>query len=165
LERSLPLLRYPLEPVPRVAVFGERFRETRSVAVIPALDWTALERCRPEALAARVGVLRETASAIRQDILRLDVTHAVIAFTRSAEELSEGDRELFWSTFQVPVFEQRLDEAGRLIAWECEAHSDLHIEPDAMIQGIRRRCACGRTTPVLALHEDAVPAEQSTPAL
>ncbi|HEV3342634.1 MAG TPA: hypothetical protein VG125_19840, partial [Pirellulales bacterium] len=72
--------------------------------------------------------------------------------------LTEEDRERLWRAFRVPVFEQRIDESGCLLAAECEAHDGLHIEarelhprPGEVLE--TAPCGCGRTTPRLIAPE------------
>jgi hypothetical protein len=43
--------------------------------------------------------------------------------------LDDEDRDAIWRRFGVPVFEQVLDDEGRIFASECEAHIGLHIDP------------------------------------
>ncbi len=124
---ELQPFRFPFEPVPRTAVLMPGFEQTGQVRVF-ASDWARrLERFRPEAIAAPVPVLRYLA----EDTANLPpLSNALIVFrTLTEEPLAERDRELFWRAFQVPVFEQQLGYDGRVIAWECEAHDGLHIEP------------------------------------
>jgi hypothetical protein len=44
--------------------------------------------------------------------------------------IGEEERETIWRKYAMPVFEQLLDEKGRVLAVECEAHNGLHIEPE-----------------------------------
>jgi hypothetical protein len=134
-----PRLLYPIEPAPRVAVIGRHVKPERNVTVFAEHDEDAIGQFGAQALAACVPVLRRLA------IRRLSVTHAIIAFTSEDDPLSQADRDLFWTTFQVPVFEQRLTPEGELAAWECEAHGPLH---KAGARG-GERCACGREAVLL----------------
>ena len=61
--------------------------------------------------------------------------------------LSETERDQLWQTFQVPVFAVMLDRDGRLLAYECEAQSGLHVGPLApWSAGVLESapCECGR---------------------
>src|SRR5271157_250641 len=61
--------------------------------------------------------------------------------------LSETQRDQLWQVFQVPVFAVLLDRNGRLLAYECEAHSGLHVGPQApWSAGVLESapCECGR---------------------
>jgi hypothetical protein len=42
--------------------------------------------------------------------------------------LEQGQRDLLWFAFRVPVFEQLRDWDGYVIARECETHNGLHLE-------------------------------------
>lgn len=134
-----PPLFYPVDPAPRVAVIGRDVEPARNVAVFAECDARALEQYEPQAVAATVPVLRRLAAR------RLALTHAVIVFSSIDNPLTQADRDFFWRTFQVPVFEQRLAPDGALAAWECEAHGPLHR---AGARG-RERCACGREAALL----------------
>ena len=41
--------------------------------------------------------------------------------------LSDADRDTLWDAFQVPVLACLLDGDGRLVGYECEAQSGLHV--------------------------------------
>ena len=61
--------------------------------------------------------------------------------------LSEIERDQLWQVFQVPVFAVLLDRNGRLLAYECEAQSGLHVGPQASWSaGVLESapCECGR---------------------
>ena len=61
--------------------------------------------------------------------------------------LSETERDQLWQLFQVPVFAVLSDRNGRLLAYECEAQSGLHVGPEApWSAGVLESapCECGR---------------------
>jgi hypothetical protein len=61
--------------------------------------------------------------------------------------LSETERDQLWQMFQVPVLAVLLDRHGRLLAYECEAQSGLHVGPQALWSADRLEsapCECGR---------------------
>ena len=61
--------------------------------------------------------------------------------------LSETERDRLWEVFQVPVCAVLLDRKGRLLAYECEAQSGLHVESQApWSAGVLQSapCECGR---------------------
>jgi hypothetical protein len=61
--------------------------------------------------------------------------------------LSETERDQLWQTFQVPVFAVMLDRNGRLLAYECEAQSGLHVgsqSPWSASVLESAPCECGR---------------------
>ena len=68
--------------------------------------------------------------------------------------LSEADRDQLWQVYQVPVFAVLLDRNGRLLAYECEAQSGLHVGPQAPWSASELEsapCECGRPGPRLVL--------------
>ena len=124
--------RSPLEHTPKTAILMPGFQQTSGVKVMTQNWGKNLKRFGASALAAPLTVLRELAAAVesgQQEIRGLQ--HFVIPFTGGEQgELDEEDRERFWRVFQVPLFEQRLGFDGRVIAYECEAHTGLHILPE-----------------------------------
>ena len=124
--------RSPLEHTPKTLILMAGFQQTSGVKMIAGNWSTGLKRFGASALAAPLTVLRELATAAEtgeREINRLK--HFVIPFTGSEQgELREEDRDRFWRVFQVPLFEQRLGFDGRVIAYECEAHSGMHILPE-----------------------------------
>jgi hypothetical protein len=89
--------------------------------------------------------------------------------------LSRADRDVLWSAFGLPLYEQLLGPDQEALAAECGAHAGLHLLPAAgrlgvnVRHGVLRaippgrapldfglharlamdRCACGQTTPRL----------------
>jgi hypothetical protein len=125
-------LHYPIGARPRTAVLLNGFREGRGIRVL-ADNWSRkLKGYAPGVIAGPVGVLRALALALRDGRVKMvPLTHAVIAFTGIEHGLlRQQDRDLFWSIFQVPVFEQLRGLGGELLAMECEAHHGLHIRCD-----------------------------------
>jgi len=130
----------------RTAVLARGFQETNTVRVFPCGWNERAARFQPASIAGPVEQLRKL---ISKD-LRLE--HAVIVFTYDGEPgLSHQDRELFWSAFAVPVFEQYLDRRNELLAMECDAHSGLHVVTGCDDLPLEREvCACGSMTPRLS---------------
>jgi hypothetical protein len=124
--------RSPLDHTPKTAILMTGFQQTSGVKTI-AGNWSkGLKRFGASALAAPLTVLRELATAVETGEQEINgLKHFVIPFTGGEQgELREEDRERFWRVFRVPVFEQRLGFDGRVIAYECEAHSGMHILPE-----------------------------------
>jgi hypothetical protein len=129
---ALQAFRSPLNHTPKTAILMAGFQQTSGVKVI-GRNWSQGVKCfRASALAAPLRVLRELAAFVEtgeQEISGLK--HFVIPFTGGEQgELRDEDRERFWRVFQVPLFEQRLSFDGQVIAYECEAHSGMHILPE-----------------------------------
>jgi len=65
--------------------------------------------------------------------------------------LSDPERDTLWHMFEVPVFTLLLDDAGRLVGYECEAQAGLHVGPETDHDGPwdegmldSSPCECGR---------------------
>jgi len=82
--------------------------------------------------------------------------------------LSESERDQLWQMYQVPVFAVLLDRNGRLLAYECEAQSGLHVGSQAPWSAGALEsapCECGRPGPRLVLAaQTAVPSASSAAA-
>ncbi|HLK21476.1 MAG TPA: hypothetical protein VKT81_21155, partial [Bryobacteraceae bacterium] len=116
---------------------------TKLVRVFPT-GWTEeAARFHPSSIAAPLDQLRRIS---RRGI---ELSHAVVALTYLGQQgLSEDDRDLFWDSFGVPVFEQHLGPANELLAMECEAHAGLHVISDFEDPGLDHvSCVCGNPAP------------------
>ena len=62
--------------------------------------------------------------------------------------LSSSERDMLWELFQVPAYVLMLDGKGRVVAYECEAHSGLHLinQETRPVDGDIETslCECGR---------------------
>ena len=76
----------------------------------------------------------------------------MVAFTYQGQAgLSGDDRDLFWDSFGVPVFEQHLSPDNQLLAMECDAHAGLHVMGDfETLRLDRNSCVCGNPAPRFA---------------
>ena len=145
---------YPVSPEPRTAVLLHGFRPSGNIRVFPQ-GW-----CKEAAVfqPAAIAGSKEQLTALL-DSPPSSVTHALIRLLRPSENLTtEAERAQFWRVFGVPLFEQIVDRAGRVIAWECEAHDGLHVDPHVFaldeieLEGYTldvSPCGCGRKTPRL----------------
>jgi hypothetical protein len=136
----------PLPVACRIAVVAPNFEERDGVHTFEENQIPEIEKFRPEVLAGTVHVLLRLAEAIR-------IPRAVVAFSGSRlGPVTNRDRDLLWSAYQVPVFEQSLGPDGRVIARECEAHDGLHLYLVDHFQGPLRQdaCPCGRPEPRIA---------------
>lgn len=150
---------YPVHPAPRTAVLVPWFHESvlasRPLRIFPN-GWN--EDAAAFAPAAVAGTFEQVSALARTGIASL--THAVIVLCRPEEaRLSEADRDHLWATFRVPVFEQVIGKAGKLLAAECEAHDGLHVEsPSLPLEGEDldvTPCPCGRKTPRIGVTRGA----------
>ncbi len=130
---------HPLDRQSRIAVLVGGFEEKNGVRIF---DYDkretrdTLRQYQPEIVAAPVSVLRRLAFSVDEGSFSLPLLrHAIVAFTGIDEILDVHDRDLFWRTFQVPLFEHYMGLDGRVIARECEIHEGLHlIEEHAVIE-------------------------------
>lgn len=113
---------YPIQPVPRVVVLADGFRRGTNVRVMPKFDINAARDWKADAVAAPLAVLRRLAQS------GCTFEFPVVAFTGVRYGyMSAADRDHFWRTFGVPVFEQLTGLDNDVLAEECEAHEGLHI--------------------------------------
>jgi hypothetical protein len=135
---------HPMVPMPRTAILAPGFRETKLSRVFPAGWNEAASRFQPTSIAGPPDQLRRLA---RGSVLP---RHSVVVFSYEGQEerLTAADRELFWKTFGVPVFEELLSAGNELIAMECDAHNGLHLVGD--FQNLKAgisTCPCGNPAP------------------
>ncbi len=115
---------------------------------------------KPEVLAASFAQILELSRVFGE---RCRPTHALVVLNSMAVPLLDASaRDYLWSLFEVPIFEQVLDSAGRVVAFECEAHAGLHLcgtWPDhpfgRTLSGI---CDCGQLANRLCVPERAMAA-------
>ena len=126
---------HPCPSRPRTAVLAEGFRFSARYNRIDDYRDPRLARLKPESIAAPLDTLRALARGIESGHLWIPaLTHSVVAFAGLVEgPLSEEDLDLFWRVFQVPIHEQFYGFGGELLAWECEAHQGLHINPKSAV--------------------------------
>lgn len=74
------------------------------------------------------------------------VRRAVFLVCTEDESLpGEAERTTLWELFQVPVFVILLDRRGRVLAYECEAQSGMHLNGRyAAALADTAVCDCGR---------------------
>lgn len=145
-----PRFAHPLRTRRTTVVLEPLFRRERNVIhVDPALPGAAAEvaALRPAVVAGSFERLISLAPELDSP-----PTHAVVVLTREGgRQIGEADRDRLWRAYHVPVFEQVVDAAGRLIAWECEAHDGLHLAATARAEGVtvieENTCACGQHGP------------------
>ena len=127
-----PEFRYPLQPSPKILMLLEGFQRSGSVRNVFDLDPSGVAGSKADTLAAPVSVLRSMAGIAGPQ------RYPIVAFTGVRHgTLTEADRELFWKSFRVPVFEQFLGLSNELVAEECEAHDGLHVREEETIIELR----------------------------
>jgi hypothetical protein len=129
---QLPEFLYPLTPSPKILMLLEGFQRSSSIRNVFDLDLSDAASSKADTLAAPVGTLRAMAAIAGPQ------RYPVVAFTGVRHGiLTEADRELFWKSFRVPVFEQFLGLSNELVAGECEAHDGLHVRDEETIIELR----------------------------
>jgi hypothetical protein len=136
---------HPVDPAPRTAVLAAGFQHTKLTRVFPTGWNERAVRFSPASVAGPLEQLLEVARAGWR------VEHSLVVFTYPGElGLSPLDRESFWKTFEVPVFEQYLGPKGQLLATECDAHAGLHVVNGYDDLDLEHEvCACGNRAPRL----------------
>jgi len=136
---------HPLDPAPRTAVLTAGFQKTKLTRVFPQGWNERAARFSPACVAGPLDQLLQVAQAGWR------VEHSIVVFTYAGQrEFSAQDRESFWITFEVPVFEQYLGPDNELLASECDAHSGLHIVNGYEDLDLEHEvCACGNRAPRL----------------
>ena len=128
----LPDFRYPLQPPPKILMLLEGFRRSASVRNVFDLNDAGIADGKADTLAAPLDALRCMAGMAGPQ------RYPVVVFTGVRHgTLTQADRELFWKSFRVPVFEQFLGLGNELVAEECEAHEGLHVREDQTIIELR----------------------------
>jgi len=138
-----PKFVHPISPGLRAAILVSLFREGRRATYWGERDRERLAQWKPQILA---GYLAQLINSDAQP------THAVVVLTHPGQSLDAAGRDELWNRFRVPAFQQIVDERGRLIAYECEAHDALHVASAAAHElGIIRddMCACGKAATLL----------------
>ena len=154
----------------RLAVVDADFCAVPNMKSFLSGDVRGLEEYAPEALALPL----ESALSLAERKLdgSLDLPNlklAIVVLTSlDAENFPTQDRDLLWSAFGLPLFEQLRGWDGRVMARECEVHDGLHFDANAIVAEVRHeelvvegrsaslraeittgQCDCGLETPRL----------------
>jgi len=148
----------PPFPSREIAVCGTKLALPRGAREIDSLALAQLHLSQTTMLAATPPALRRLCAAIEARALALPQLSDAVVVLGSIHDgmLLPGERDMLWRCFGVPVFEQWLGLDGELLAWECEAHSSLHLDPAAAEIELDRgelvvTSWFARSTPVLRL--------------
>jgi hypothetical protein len=160
-QSGVRVFRYPLDPSPKLTVICDGIKVPSGCAHVSEGAFRNTPKLRSETLAAPASLLLDLGAGWMPKF-------PLVAFTGSKHGfLDAAGREQLWQRFAVPVFEQLIDDEGRIFAWECEAHSGLHIDTplrhniaqgevllNGSATGIAAReisglCGCGRIGPRL----------------
>lgn len=127
---------------------GPNMREFTSAEISFLSAWA------PAVLVLPLGLALSLADQKRRGLFSLPSLNTAIVVLTSVDDSPLGDhhRDLLWSAFGVPVFEQIRNADGAVIARECEVHDGLHLIGAAhQLAGeiVSDQCACGLETPRL----------------
>lgn len=97
--------------------------------------WRRTLHLRPNSLAGSFGALERAACGVRSGKLSMAPTVRRVTVHSRVDRglLREADRDSLWRAFELPVFEQMRGLDGELLAWECEAHTGLHLHAEHAI--------------------------------
>ena len=155
------LFRYPIEPSPTITLICDTLELAAGCTRIPEHGSIEPQMLASDTIAAPASLLLILCDGWMP-------LFPLVAFTGTRHGfLDNDDRERLWRRFAVPVFEQLLDDEGRLVAYECEAHAGLHVDTavhhafvdgEVLVNGrptgVASReatglCGCGRVEPRL----------------
>jgi hypothetical protein len=146
---------FPLPVAARIALLEANFRTDRNIRAFAIGDLPSLRAWAPEALVLPLDLALSLADQKRRGLFDLPGLNTAIVVLTSIDDspLAGHHRDLLWSAFGVPVFEQLRAPDGTVVARECEVHDGLHFEPDELpsLSGeiVTDMCACGSEKPRL----------------
>jgi hypothetical protein len=149
------LLWFPVQKRARIALLDADFRETAEVRRFAVNEMSWLLAWRPEALVLPLDLALSLSDQKRRGLFDLPSLDAAIVVLTSFDDspLADHHRDMLWTAFGVPVFEQLLGSDGTVIASECEVHDGLHLRANEpfFLDGevVTEQCACGLETPRL----------------
>jgi len=121
-------LAYPLDPPPRIALFGPHLSSPGPLRHFQTLDWPEIQRFQPDTIAAPWSVF-EQILAQRHQVPKLRRPFLVLS-DLSTGLIDASARDALWDAFGLPLFEQWRGWDSELLAAECEAHEGLHVQLD-----------------------------------
>ncbi len=150
-------LRFPLSSPGRLALLDTDLRGGADSGTFASCDLHGLAQFGPESMALPLDAALRLADQKLRGLLDLPSLKVAIVILSSPETgaVAEHHRDLLWSAFGLPIYEQRCDREGKVIARECEVHNGLHFDnvataelPDS-VEVVHERCECGLETPRL----------------
>lgn len=108
--------------------------ETARVEVTPG-GWRRTLRLSPRSVAGSFSALESLAGDIRSGRAPMIPTLRRVTVHSRLDRglLRDVDRDALWRAFEIPVFEQMRGFDGELLAWECEAHTGLHVSAECAV--------------------------------
>lgn len=138
---------------------------TDRVVLLPD-GWRRLFGFPARSVAGPLNALERLACEVRIGVRAIpkSVRRVMVQSRIDSPLLRERDRDFLWHAFQLPVFEQVRGCDGELIAWECDAHSGLHLNAGSQVKvpvdlaarSVHGLCACGRRSPRLIVTPTAL---------
>jgi len=141
-------------PVPaRTALLDTGFCAGPNMSEFSPEEIPWLRAWEPAMLVTPLRTALDLADQKRRGIFNLpSLNTAMVVLTSADDSLADHHRDILWTTFGVPVFEQFRNSDGEVIARECEVHDGLHLADSTATLGgeiITGACACGQETPRL----------------
>jgi hypothetical protein len=146
-------LKLPLHFEGNIAVLDSGFRMERGMREFGA-DLQLVEDFVPEVIVAPLQTALALADQKVGGSMELASLRVALVVLTRVSPMEQGDRDLLWRAFGVPVFEQLRDSQGIVIARECEVHDGLHLVgsvggPEIQCELVTGHCECGAETPRL----------------
>jgi hypothetical protein len=155
LKKELQSFRFPLPMPRRIALLEASFQTRPNVRRFDVKDMPWLRAWAPDALVLPLNLALSLADQKLRgfsDLPSLN-TAIVVLTTIKDSPLADHHRDLLWSAFGIPVFEQLCGLDGVVIASECEVHDGLHFSDNEPFrlngEVVIDHCACGLETPRL----------------
>jgi hypothetical protein len=97
--------------------------------------WRRTLGFRVRSVAGSFGALQRLAAGVRsgQVSLARTVRRATVHSRVDLGLLRDAERDALWWAFEFPVFEEVRGFDNELLAWECEAHSGLHVNAECAV--------------------------------
>jgi hypothetical protein len=146
---------FPIQKPARIALLDAHFRESAEIRRFAADEISRMLAWRPEALVLSLDLGLSLSDQKRRGLFDLPSLDTAIVVLTSFDDspLADHHRDMLWTAFGVPVFEQLLGSDGTVIASECEVHDGLHLRANEpfFLDGevVTEQCACGLETPRL----------------
>lgn len=124
--------RFPLPWHGRLALVDTDLRGNSDALNFESTDLAAIEAWVPESIVLPLSIaLSYAAQRLAGANLLPCLRSAIVVLSSPAlpgVPMTDDHRDLLWSAFGLPVFEQLLGPDGSVIAHECEVHGGLHAE-------------------------------------
>ena len=145
---------FPLPTAVRTALIETGFRAGPNMRAFTAEEMALVREFGPEAIVLPLGLALSLGDQKQRGLFSLASLNTAIVVLTSIDDspLTDAHRDILWSAFGVPIFEQLRGADGAVIARECEVHDGLHLVGTSENLGgdaIPGHCACGSDKPRL----------------